>query len=55
MLKPCPFCGSEAKFIAGFPWDMVKCTNSDCGARIPANELCGDRWNTRPPVRGGTE
>ena len=44
-LKPCPFCGSEAK-ISG---DTVECTNILCGVFITSTTPIED-WNTRPQI-----
>ena len=51
-LKPCPFCGSEAKLFEQFPY-KVYCSKTGCICSSPqvvfAN-LCEavKAWNTRP-------
>ena len=50
-LKPCPFCGSDAKVLMSDGWIII-CQNSDlnCNARLPycptKNEAI-KTWNTR--------
>lgn len=33
-IKPCPFCGSEAKFESLVTMSVVQCTNRKCRAKI---------------------
>jgi Lar family restriction alleviation protein len=56
-IKPCPFCGSEAKIQDAFYDCMhywVQCTNDDCKAQSWSQEDSPDgaieRWNRRTPV-----
>lgn len=48
-LKPCPFCGGEAKTwrqgIIRFL--MVSCSNDSCGVYFSRNGFTPDEWNTR--------
>lgn len=45
-LKPCPFCGGEACYQDGYPYNIVKCIS--CGARSFTREDAIAAWNTRP-------
>ena len=51
-LKPCPFCGSEAKmyiFNNGLDW-QVECLNDDCACGTTtweSKERAIEIWNTR--------
>lgn len=52
ILKPCPFCGSEAEVGVRFGVMMVKCANEECGATIEngyysSEEETIDLWNRR--------
>ncbi len=44
-LKPCPFCGGEARFRAELHdgdnsiWMWIKCTGSKCGAELECNDI----------------
>lgn len=58
-LKPCPFCGSEAKhYYDDNGWmntDWVSCENDDCGAQTclhESKELALAAWNRRTPLTG---
>ncbi|QJD58157.1 restriction alleviation protein, Lar family [Pseudomonas sp. gcc21] len=53
-LKPCPFCGGEAKRItlddeANFDGDAIVCTSCDACSRVVFGEKEGlvDAWNRR--------
>ena len=49
-LKPCPFCGSKAKYGENcYGQFFVWCTNDDCDARIFAKspEEAAEAWNRR--------
>lgn len=51
-LKPCPFCGGDAKVFGS---NMVGCTNTSCEGHVDFGHWCGDgavehvinAWNTR--------
>lgn len=52
-LKPCPFCGGEAKMIEAMNEAWVSCLNEDCRASslmTPTSERAAEKWNTRAPV-----
>jgi len=55
-LKPCPFCGSEAKFCETSVF-WVRCSNDTCGAET-ANGDSGTKqeaaeiWNRRVTTKG---
>ena len=56
-IKPCPFCGSEAKvYTGGFGEKYVSCTNNNCGGSLDGgiwfttDEKAIEIWNKRPPV-----
>lgn len=48
-LKPCPFCGSEARLERG----RVECANPFCGASVEFSFLGKEAqaWNNRTPAR----
>lgn len=50
-LKPCPFCGGEAKVVDHGGFFTVGCTNLDCAATIdllePSEENAVADWNRR--------
>lgn len=54
-LKNCPFCGSKAEInrfdITVTTIITIDCTNEECGAKIPFDDLTEEelikRWNTR--------
>jgi Lar family restriction alleviation protein len=61
-LKPCPFCGSQAKLMIGSNGSeatsdyFVECTNEDCGILTPLvyghhedGECVVEIWNRRTP------
>ena len=58
-LKPCPFCGGEAKYGIYFTSPGVKCTKCTAGVYCHPNyESAISAWNRRaqpaePPVRCG--
>ena len=44
-LKPCPFCGGEARLeyvLTGYRKYYVYCSNFDCGVRTKFVEVSGD-------------
>lgn len=57
-LKPCPFCGGEAKLVHSEPgredriWCIVRCKDWNCTGHhlnvwYATDEDAADRWNTR--------
>lgn len=49
-LKPCPFCGSKAKYERmGSAMQSCIIACQTCGCRVETGEVwsCGERWNTR--------
>lgn len=52
-LKPCPFCGSDAEKLDGYPYALVVCTGSKddigCKGRMMAATIsvAVRRWNRR--------
>lgn len=58
-LKPCPFCGSEAK-LHRFPDDypIVQCESDMCAARAPDHMTTDgviEAWNARPDTSARVE
>lgn len=54
-LKPCPFCGSEAKAVFNRRCNYVVCSNESecwCGMTCPVQtpEEAARIWNTRQPL-----
>lgn len=60
-LKPCPFCGGEARLYGNSKpigarmkhYQVAVCTNDDCGCRTSPCETVEDaiyKWNTRTPM-----
>lgn len=54
-LKPCPFCGSEAKLYGTETSGYLHCSNDDCpvqpsiyAKRIGYRGSIVDAWNARP-------
>lgn len=49
-LKPCPFCGGEAKIHVGYDHSYVRCENQEClvkTRRYDSIEKATDAWNRR--------
>jgi Lar family restriction alleviation protein len=47
-LKPCPFCGHEAKGYSNMNWYSIKCTFCDASSGISeSGEDALKAWNTR--------
>lgn len=50
-LKPCPFCGNNARLLSGTECYEVICSNPDCAAIIarsfPSREEAITAWNRR--------
>lgn len=51
-IKPCPFCGSEAKAECRYAAAFVECSNLECGIFMADldNPFCDEvveKWNTR--------
>jgi hypothetical protein len=55
-IKPCPFCGSEAKirdFCTDPEFNIYRCSNNKCAAStIQATEA---EWNSRAPQTQGAK
>src|SRR5687768_14980281 len=51
ILKPCPFCGGEAHYQDGYPYNIVKCIS--CGARSFTREDAIAAWNKRTAIASG--
>jgi Lar family restriction alleviation protein len=52
VLKPCPFCGSEASLWSGTEDHYVLCRNEDCAASLVARSFSSEEeaiyaWNRR--------
>lgn len=56
-LKPCPFCGSEARWATTDGGDdswEIQCTNDDCCIVLFAGASCRETliaWNTRKETK----
>ena len=54
-LKPCPFCGGEAKLYSGIGYAVVGCKKEDCQGsaccyKYNSKKEAIEHWNTRKPM-----